>query len=317
MIGESSSYSSFKLTYEGETLNDHTIDVSDLIPALQGANELVLRSNAILNPDEANAILRIRPPEPGCFEIGFALGVIQATAMLGGINVITTAVNLQRIIVGGSAPGLLSVLKWLRGSGVQKVEDESNHARNSSDDSVVIEHDSVNVAGIFRSERQRMRIPSKVYTLLQDPEIRDPAAKLLSPLKRVGIDSLLIQSETDNPVIYRKEDLPSFDPLPQESGIVSESVSRQLLKVETPHLGPRNRQWRFHDGNKSNLYTMKDEKFLQEVKRGERVFAAGDLLDCEVRLEQTLSGDNLKTKLEVTEVFGHRTRGNYGTQLRF
>src|SRR5439155_22077139 len=59
----------FLLKYEGPALVDHTIDVTDLAPALLGLSELIDEANHVINSDRTSISLRSKATEPGCFQV--------------------------------------------------------------------------------------------------------------------------------------------------------------------------------------------------------------------------------------------------------
>ena len=294
----------FKVIYEGDDLTENTMSVQDLAPTLQGAEALVQRANQLLNRDGATAVLRMRPPQPGSFEIEFTLAVVQALTTGFANPYITSAVNIQQLLFGGASPGLFGLVKRLRGRSPRRITSSLN-------DSIIVEADRLAMPGIVEAEGLRVSVPSKVLPLFHSQGVRNAASQFLSPLQRDGIDRMTFMENSDEVEYLVKDDLPSFEVSPQDDNVVVSVIPKQFLRVIYPNLGDGIRRWRLTDGNKVSWYSMQDDVFVDEVRQGYRSFAIGDVLVCEVRnTQRILVGGKITTDLEILTVFEHRSETN-------
>ena len=93
------SVSEFTLAYDGIGLTDHTMSSQDLVLALSAVDDLIRRSNAVVNPNIATSSLRIRTHCAGSFEVEFVLSVIPVFAAGLGGDQLTYATNLLRLLL--------------------------------------------------------------------------------------------------------------------------------------------------------------------------------------------------------------------------
>ena len=129
---------------------------------------------------------------------------------------------------------------------------------------------------------------------------------------------MLIKEDSQELASVAKDEVRSFESRTGDGDVRDATVPRQLLKVIFPHLGEGNRRWRLHDGNKINWYLIRDEEFNDEVRRGIRSFASGDILECEVRIVQQITAENkVRTDLEILRVLNQISPPEPPPQLRF
>ena len=186
MNQDTSTSSEFVIAYEGDDLVENSMSIRDLTPALLGVDELFQKANLLVNGNDASASLRIRVPQPGSFEILFVLSVLlREMTMVVGSDYITAAVNLQRLLFGGASPGLFTLIKQLKGALPTVIE--------ASDGNVTIEADRIRLDEIGEAEGFRMSVPTRVFELYADRDIRKAASNIFSPLRRDGIDRMVIR----------------------------------------------------------------------------------------------------------------------------
>ena len=301
-----STTSTFSIIYDGESLSDNTINARDVANSIIAIDDLFQRSNRLLNGDNASLTLDIRPPRAGSFEIELVLSAAQS---LLGSDYITSARNLLYLLFGSQIPGLFQLLKRLRGRTPKETD--------RSSDSVTVEADWISLDGVGEAENLRMVIPTKVFQLSQDRDVRKAASDTLTPLRRNGIDKITVREGAEELETFVESDIPSFSEIPQ-IGESIESVTRQFLTIVTTRFRGRSRQWQFYDGNKNNWYTVMDDGFRELVRRGEISFTAGDIFDCEVKTVQSITAKGeIKTDLEILRVIGRVQSDGGGTQLQF
>ena len=296
----------FTVSYDGNGLADHTMSARDLVLVLSNVDDLVRRSNAVVNRDIATSSLRVRTHRPGSFEVEFLLGVIPVFAAGFGGDRLAYATNLLRLLFGSSAPGLFTLIKLLRG--------RTPTVTDSSNGNMLVEARRIRVGTIFEAEDFRAEVPAEVYRMFLDPNIRRSASGVISPLQRDGIDRMYVREGDEDLESLTSDDVRAFV-VPSEQNILGQTTSRQFLTIETSRFSTRSRQWRFHDGNGINTYRMLDDSFITSVVEGQIAFSAGDIFECEVQITQRLrpTGD-IVTDLDILRVFERHIPNGEGLQ---
>ncbi|WP_319000513.1 hypothetical protein [Burkholderia metallica] len=68
-------------------------------------------------------------------------------------------------------------------------------------------------------------------------------------------------------------------------------------------------KWRLYDGTSTIHAAITDAGFLSRVNNSQISFSKGDVLLCNVRMQQWQTSDGAKTEYEVTDVLEHRPAG--------
>ena len=185
----------FQLRYDGPALSEHGMDVADLAPALLALGELLKRANFAVNGDASKVNLIVQSDfEHKCFQVNLEL-VQSVLSAIGSFltddhalkNAQTIAGWLGLIGVPTTAVGLFAYLVRRKGKEVESVtpvaSDETTIATSDS-------HGTVAVKFKGDGDGNTVIVNQNVYLLAEDPVVRGYAAKVVSPLKRAGIDTL-------------------------------------------------------------------------------------------------------------------------------
>ena len=305
MTSYPASSTQFIISYQGESLSDHMIDVKDLAPALQALGQMFELSNRVLNGDNTTVSLKIRSTQPGSFEILLFLAQVYhtSTTVFSG-DFFTSAANLRTVIIGSAGSyGLISLKKFLKGNKPDTVERVGNEIK------------------LYRETPEEIVdiiIPFDVYALSENKDIQELVQTFVSPIHRNGIDRMEVKDDEHILEFVEKKDLSSFQVQPDDgnSETTDYIIPRQRLEVVSPNLREVSAKWRLHDGSSVNWYTISDMQFQQDVQDQVKSFTSGDILVCEVRVIQSQSIDGKPTnEFEILEVFDHHTRGDQGIQL--
>ncbi len=303
------STSTFAIVYDGEGLHDNSMNVRELAHSMLAVDDLFRRTNIVVNGENTSSALHIRPPRPGSYEAEFVLSIASLSTALLGSDYITSATNLLRLLFGSQTPGLFTLIKRLRGRTPNVVE--------ASGGNVTIEADWIRLDNVGEAENLRMTIPTDVFRLSQDRDTRKAASNTIAPLRREGIDKMVVRERGEELEELLESDVESFT-LDSQEGVLGFSENRQYLTVITTRFSRRSRRWQFNDGNKANWYTMRDEEFIGLVTGKEISFTYGDIFECEVRTTQRITpGGGIATDLEILRVIGRLHSNNGGFQLRF
>jgi hypothetical protein len=300
----------FQLAYDGESVRNGSMDVADLAPALLAVGELITEANRILNEDRASVAVRVESDfKKSSFEISLIVdqGVIdQAKAILTGHG-ITNADALLHILFGGTSvaaiTGLIKIFKALKGEKPKEIT-----IINNNNNTTIIETASGNMlSGVDRSSA----------ALYGDDSVRETLGKVVKPLDRPGIDTLVIRKNKEVLERVSKDEAPYFHPQPipdraDDPPVVDDTRVRVLEIVRLAFR--KGIKSRFSDGTVEFEADVTDDVFLKQIERGES-FAKGDALRVYLRQKTWRDRDGkLRSEYEVAEVVEHLKRP---TQLRF
>lgn len=296
-MGAVTSEATIRISYDGEALEAGTMDVRDLAPALLALSDLFDEADKVLNGPNPDRVIQLRirhDIKKGSFDIGIEVveaWISKIVNLFAGQSAAGVA-NLVGIL-GFSATvtvGLFKLIKWARARPVKRVE-----LLNDGEARIVIEGDEMVVS----------RPVAKVFN---DMGVRRLFAALLAPLQRDGIESFEVKDPSGK-VIEKvtKEEAPAFAP-PTPSEIPEQIVKNNFTQAYTlvSVTFKDGNKWRVFDGQSTVNVTLEDAAFLARVNRHEVQFAKDDVIRCDVRQEQTISGDGLRTEFFITRVLEHK-----------
>lgn len=284
----SSSSASFTVSYDGDALQTHQMDVRDLGPALLSLGKLFDEANRVLNGEKVSIKVQVKAHQAGSFEILFeAVQTIssQLSCFLTG-DFVTSALNLKELLFAGGA-GLIWLICKLRGKTPNKIKDLKN--------------------GMVRIELEdeSFQVPINLMRLYQDLPVREATQDVLNPLERNGIDSFTAKEGDKTLVSVDKESLKYFKPpeaqdelISQHEVVASYSISSLSFK--------EGKKWLLYDGNSIASMLVDDEEFLEKVNKNLISFSKGDTLLCHVKVTQYKTSKGLKNEYVVIKVIKHQ-----------
>jgi hypothetical protein len=254
------------------------MDVADLAPALLALGDLIKRANFAVNGDASKVNLIVQSDfEHKCFQVSLEL-VQSILKTIGSFltdehalkNAQTIASWLGLVGLPTTAIGLFAYLARRKGKEVESVTPvvPSGQTTISTSDS----NGTVAVKFKGDGDGNTVIVNQNVYLLGEDPVIRDYAAKVVSPLKRQGIETL--QFNPENPasgVLITKSDADAiisgraqlkeaeeeaFDPQP----IVAH------LQISRPDFEPQAHMWRFRYGDKTISVDISETDIAEQVR---------------------------------------------------
>jgi hypothetical protein len=287
------SKATFHVLYDGPALANSEMDVRELAPALLSLGQLLEQANAALNDGRAAVSVKVRASfKTGCFgiELDVVQTLVQQVQILFSDNNIADAKEILEWIglLAGPATGLLALLKWLRGRGLQRV--------------VVLENGSVRV----ELDGAHITVEKQVIALYRSAELRNSLEAVLKPLATEGIDEFAITNEAQSQksTTVSSSELDCFLAPEAQAEILGEEeidLNLQLVNVAFRE----DNKWRFCDGSNSFYAQVQDADFLAKVK-GNEPFAGGDILKARLRRTQSLFGQTMRTEYVLLKVLEHR-----------
>ncbi|MGJ8526110.1 hypothetical protein LMG33818_001858 [Halomonadaceae bacterium LMG 33818] len=288
----------FHLVYDGQALENHTMDVRTLSPALLALGEMVDRANSILNGDQAKISLNVH----ASFKAGsFGIDLVTAQSIFARVHdflskseVADAAVILS--LLGLSAKdalkGVIAVVKWLRGRPVKKITPIKD--------------------GIVRIyvDEEHIDTEERVIQLLRDYKLRKALEGIVAPLEKEGIESVSVMPQKgDSPAfIIERDSAVYFRAPPSQDEVLDEDVYESILQIVNISFQEGNK-WRFSEGVGGNAFyaDVTDEKFLERVRLNQENFAKEDLIKAKIKRTQKMTLSGLRADYEIVEVLNHRS----------
>lgn len=284
----------FRLAYDGEALIENTMDVRDLAPALIAFGELFTRSNMILNGEKISVSLKVRATQPGSFELVLILAqAYYMTTQFLTSDLVVSASNLVNLVVGVPKVGdsLFRAFKKLKGQKPTAIEQANGVT--------------------LKATNIELFVPTEVFRLYQDNEVKRLTQAVIEPLFREGIDKMVVRDNQKELEHFSKEDATTsftFTDLTNE-GVAENIIPKLALRLISPTFDLKQSKWRLDDGSGSKWYGIEDEKFLREVREHKRRFGMGDYLICRVRTVQRVTDTGLEMQRTILIVLGHKVAG--------
>lgn len=282
------------IAYTGSAVDDGTMDVSILGPALMALGTLVNEANKTINNDNSQIAVKVNADfQKGSFEI--QLDVIRTiTEQLQSLfNNPTSVGDLLSILgLGGaiqSIVGISSVIDFIKWVKKRKIDKITKHGNGMC--SVSIGDETVNVNII-------------IINLYQSVIVRESLNDMISPVRREGIDAFEVRNKQGNAIqSINKEESVGFefsvaDNTPEEN--ISVQTYVQWVRILTVNF--EDLKWRFQSGDNKYYAKIEDENFLKEIENG-LSFTKGDTLQIELEQTQTVRPDSsIKNEYRVLKV---------------
>lgn len=267
------------IAYTGPLVDDGTMDVQELGPALMALSALVNEANKVLNDDNSTIAVKVNADfKKGSFEIQLEL-IRTLAAQLQSL--FTPNVTMEQLIaylglagsvqslVGG--PNLVDVIKWVKNRVITK-------ATKHKDGTVTLE-----------SETDHITVNVNVVNIYQSVPVRESFDKLVEPTRREGIDSFQVRADKDKTVVQsiKKEEAKCFEFDSGKIGNVKEKVevteTDEWVNILTVNF--EDLKWRFMSDENKFYAKMDDEDFIKQIDNGDQSFTKGDML--KIRRERT------------------------------
>lgn len=286
-----------EVAYDGEALRDGTMDVRELAPALLAIGSLCDRANYLLNGERATVSVRVRVSDKGSFKFLVELwqSIPEPVRELLAVQKISDANDILTFLgfLGGGTASALGVLKWLKGRKPAKEEPLPTGFTR-------IEVNNINI-----------EVRNQVVILAKDPVIKEEWGSTLKPLERPGIDTFEIRSGNERLEVVKESEATYFHPQ-QESVAAVEQPPIHDGVAETPLviIKPSFREdlkWEFARDSVAGKFSaeMKDQEFLERVKRREETFGVGDVLIADLHTKTYFTPQGtVRTDYEVLKVKG-------------
>lgn len=285
---------SLRLKYDGPALQNHTIDVRQLAPSLLALADLFdmthARSGDVLGTAPA---LQVTATREGSFAVDLFLMVQEASGTLRD----ALAGDEATAAANGSALAAVAfgAIKWTL-----------NRLRFGREASAV-----ETMAGrihVTWPDGTDLDVPYGARDLVESMDFNRTAGYIFEPLREDGIDEVELtrDSNPDDRVLVRREDLPAFNITEPDDDLISDNVRVVNLRLRAVPFKEGNK-WKVNDGASTFWVEMNDLEFLQRVSTSEEAFAQGDVLYVRLRDQQYRTADGgFRMENHIEKVMEHR-----------
>ena len=298
------------INYDGPILENGEMDIADLAPALLAMGKLFEEANRVINGDKSTLSVRVRAGfQKGSFEVELHLlqgWIAYARDILAGSNA-TALANLCGFLGfsgGGAAIGLFKLLRIAKGR-------QPSRARILEDGNVELE---------FPDEAAPIVVPHQTVQLFRDVKVRKAASAAVKPLEREGIESISVREtgkhKDEAKAVVLKKDLLSFRAPDGQDTLIIDSKSVTAFSIINLSFNDDGK-WKLSDGQNIVWASIEDDDFVASVDRNEISFTKGDILLCEVVVQQWQTDTGLKTDTKIVKVLEHRHPSSRQIDLPF
>ena len=292
----------FRIIYDGQALQEHTMDVRDLAPALLAMGNVFEEANYVLNGDRAKVSVQVKASfQTGCF--GIDLDVVQSLAnqikdLFANQHVAKAKEILDLLGIssfdavigtGGAAyASLIVFMKWLKGRKPTGVE-----LLNNGLVKVICDNECLEI-------EQRILDMYRCYKLRQALE-----AAIVKPLDKPGIESFAVETSNGKFIEIQKAYSNWFkapEPESEDMGTIEYDTNLQLVSISFRE----DNKWRFSEGGNTFYAAINDDRFLDSINKNEESFSKGDILRVTINKRQWLANEELRTEYIIKEIKEHR-----------
>lgn len=289
-----------KLSYDGPSLRDGTMDVQDLAPALLAFGQLIQEANRELNKDKAAVVVRVRADLLRGSVIT-QIDIVQST--WGFIRDIFSSPGADALsnlfgilgIGSGLTGGLLWLLKQLRGRPAENVRPigDGRVEVTINNNTIIIDQHTVN--------------------LYNNPVARVAAAGVVAPLQRPGIDEFEVSIHDEITQRIVKSEAAWFAPpetVPLPAGpdqILVGGGAQMEMALEVERVDFVEGKYKVNHGAGSAQATVADQAFRADIETHKIRFGKGDIIRAMVTMEQhTTPTGQVRAEVTIHKVLEHR-----------
>jgi len=299
--GSSTESEALDLIYkiEGEP-ND--VDMFELARVLDSFGTVVREAYRVINQDDSQLVLKVKPFEHGSFIMDVALYVHNNPGVLflmAHPDLVKHAKNTLEALgfvkdVKEKTASLIGLLRRLKNGKPEKVEKRGpdQYEYHAGDNSVI-------------------PVNSTVHTLYNNPVIKNMTVNIYAPAERKSVDGITtylkgagietsVKVQSEDVKAIRAYSSPELQLRPPE---VLEDTTVKFLSPKSGSYGQTTGTWSFTITGTKRLVKAKitDEGFLRQYSNGIIRFYLGDRLKVRLRERQTI-GEKAKVEYEIVEV---------------
>ena len=271
--------------FSGPSVDEHSMSVRDLAPALIGLADAIDRYKELSCPF-ADLDVRITATKAGSFDV-----ILQ---------ILGTAVSLtqggETIDVVNLASGIIDTLKILL------IRYEQTGTVKPSEHEVVERHETQIDLQIGKAKLSASR---KSYRAACDGKIINDLGAATKPASENGYNPVrFIHKDSGNDATVSGGVSESMSDLTLSDQPIEPSAETTTLQIDTIQF--QSRKWKFSKGDEKFWCEIADDGFLARLNRHEVSFCSGDLLKVNLETEQYVRDGRLETgRRKITKVIEH------------
>jgi len=236
----------FSIIYDGEAVDEGSIDAKELAPALLALAEVIEEAQPLIPELDARISLRVRSDfEHGSFEIHLELAKLyqQFRELFSGQDASAFANLFQILGVSGIVGGLYGLFQLIKKSKGRKTR------------SVTIER-SERVKIIFEGDDEPVETNRRTWQLFQNLHVRKAIEQVIAPLFHKGIDSFEIKHRGRQTLKVSEDEAKYFvAPTEHEGETITEVDTRVSIVMASFQQGNK---WRVSDGSRTIFVSLED-----------------------------------------------------------
>lgn len=295
----------FTIAYNGPALEDGTMDVRDLAPALMSLGDLIEETNKVINNDRSKIQVRVKADfQVGSFEV--CVEIVRTLAeqlSLFAPNVdISNLLAKIGVISTVSGISLLSLYKEIKGRKIKKVK----------------QVDKIQVELYFIDDSKTIIINKDVYNTFINLKVQESVRDVLKPLSTTGVDEFYTFEDKNNKLTrdkaihIRKDELEYYSPPKHVTDDsltpINEYTHKGAFRIVTAQFED-GLKWRLTNGDARITATISDKNFLKGINDNSVSIAIEDTLICEIKTTQWEdSAGGLKAENEIIKVIEHKKK---------
>lgn len=292
------------IAYSGPMLDDGSMDVKDLAPALLALGNMVDEANRVLNGNEAKIQVKIKSDfKSGSFDVNIEILYSlaeQVSAFLGNTKNAKEILEILGLWSTVSGVSVFGLFKLIKGRKIDKVK----------------QVDKNNVEFIFVDNSSPVTTKIEVYNVYNNITVQESVKEVLKPLNNKGVTGFKTFTGQDKDfkkgVEISSEELKYFNGPSYVENVIDEPISEFAFtgayKIITASF-EEGYKWRLSNGQDRITATLKDTEFIDKLSTGDINFAKDDIMVIEIKTKtwQTKEG-SLRTENEIIKVKEHRRK---------
>lgn len=288
------------IAYDGEALNDGTMDVKELAPALLAIGDLINECNKVLNGKEEKIQIKVKAD----FRKGsFQTTIVIVKSLLDQLTLTSgSAFELKDIIelIGFYGGGLILLIKAVQGRIIKKAKQKEDG----------------NIELIFEDNSSPVSANINVYNIYTNVLVQDAINRMVKPLKQDGISGFYTSLDGTHLTNIAKNEVdyfnaPNITAQEKEDELISEFEYIGAFNVVTAQFED-GYKWRLSNGQDKISAALTDSEFSKKIEKDDVSISKEDILKARIKTAQWKKPDgSLRTENEIVEVLEHIKADKY------
>lgn len=292
-----------RIAYTGEALNNGTMPVKELAPALLAFAELVENSyKAIGGTQKIKVLLSQDSIHKGSFDITFILTLdvisqIQlfvSNSKVNGLDDLMTVLGWAETAGGAAAfvgGGIFALIKTIKDRKIKSIDTDTKGA-----------------AVVTLADNTEVSVAPGVLKVFLDAECRANIERVVKPIRDDIADGFQLRNPADisdkEPIlnINQSESIWFKAPPVEDDEIFENTTEKQTIMAYIVSVNFADGKWRLSDGVNIFWATIADAEFLKQIDDGNISFSKGDYIQVEYYVEQKMKAGKLTAEYIVTKV---------------